>query len=71
MNRPTRKQLVIQSLKSLHKAKMRVLFRLKSIRKRRGMLSEDETNLKNELAMIKRKMEWEIDNNSAALKDKS
>jgi hypothetical protein len=71
MPNPTNKQLVIQSLKRLHKAKTQVLFKLTGLRQKKRDILASEASLKDQLTTIKQKMAWEIDRNGASLNDQS
>lgn len=61
------KQMVLRSLKSLHKAKIKALFRIKAIRRQRRDLAHAEKAMTRELDGILRKMEWEIEQNGKLL----
>ncbi len=71
MSNPTRKQLLVESLKSLHKARTRALFRIKAINLRRKDLASDARAASRELDSIERKMSWEMATNGKSLGDKA
>lgn len=70
MSIPTKKQLLVQSLKALHKSRLRTLFRLKAIRGKTRRLGNEETDVMARLIEINKKMAWELSHNGAALKDR-
>ena len=71
MTNPTPKQMVVQSLKALSKARTRTLFKLKALRGKRRDISAEEHAARLRLDEIHRKMTWEIQTNGKTLGDKA
>lgn len=66
----TKKEIVVRSLKSLHKARVKSLFRLKALRSQIRELELSERIEMRSLDGIQRKMIWEVNTNSSVLGDK-
>ncbi len=71
MSNPTPKQVLVQSLKALHKRRIRTLFRIKALRRQRQEATSSERAARQDLKAIQDKMTWEINTNGKMLKDKS
>lgn len=70
MTNPTSKQLLVQTLVNLRKARTKTLMRIKSLQSRgRGLRAEREQAYA-ELDAIESKMSWEINTNGKSLRDR-
>ena len=68
MINPTPKQLTVQSLINLRKARTKALMRIKCLRQ--GASEAAHTRALKELKAIEAKMQWEINTNGKRLKDR-
>lgn len=71
MNTPTRKQMVVQSLKALHKERLSVKFRLKALGARRQAIDHEVDTQEGKLRAIEDKLLWEVNTHSDTLKDRA
>lgn len=67
MNTPTKKQLVVRSLRALHKERVGILFKVKAIQRARRVLDIDEARAERKLKAIEGKLDWELKTNSETL----
>ncbi len=71
MSNPTPKQVLVQSLKALHKRRIRALYRLNALRRQRIDVISSYRAARQDLKAIQDKMTWEISTNGKILKDKA
>lgn len=71
MSNPTPKQILVRSLKSLHKARVRSLFKVNALRRQKADVQAAYRAARQDLKTIQAKMTWEINTNGKILKDKA
>lgn len=71
MSNPTRKEILVKSLKSLHKARIRTLFKLKALSSQQHEVTIAKRAARQDLKAIQDKMTWEINTNGKILKDRA
>lgn len=71
MTNPTKKELVVQSLKSLHKERVKIKFRIKALRLRRKAINTEEETIQKNLQAIESKLLWEVNTHAKTLNDKT
>jgi len=64
-----KKDLVISSLKSLHRERIKILFKLNSLKQEKNRLNKEELNILKNLSSLEQKMLWEFNTNGKILND--
>ena len=64
-----KKQMVVDSLNALHKARTKAMFKLKAIRQDKNRIKSEEEKVLRGLMSLEQKIFWEINNHSKLLNE--